>query len=43
MKKTLSISVLHYEMLLDVAKRAGRKKPEEFLEQTIKNLYNGGK
>jgi len=40
--KTLKINDLYYEMLVDCAK-AARKKPEAFIEETIKNLYQGKK
>jgi hypothetical protein len=39
MKKNISISSLHYEMLLELSKK-DRKKPEDFIETTIKNLYS---
>ena len=40
MKKNIYISSLHYEMLLDVSKKSRpMKKPEEIIEQQIKNLY----
>jgi hypothetical protein len=40
MKKSIQISSLHFEMLLELAKKS-RKKPEEFVETQIKNLYQG--
>lgn len=40
--KTLKINDLYYEMLVDISKSA-RKKPEEYIEQLIKNLYQGKK
>ena len=40
MKKQIYISALHYEMLLDVSKKMRpNKKPDEIIEQQIKNLY----
>ena len=40
MKKSIYISALHYEILLDVSKKSRpMKKPEEIIEQQIKNLY----
>ena len=40
MKKSIYIRSLHYEMLLDVSKKSRTmKKPEEIIEQQIKNLY----
>ena len=40
MKKSIYISSLHYEMLLDVSKKSRpMKKPEEIIEQQIKNIY----
>lgn len=40
--KTLKISDLCYELLVDIAKKE-RKKPDEYIEQLIKNLYAGKK
>jgi hypothetical protein len=40
--KNLKISALAYEMLLELSKR-NRNKPEDFIENTIKNLYQGKK
>ena len=37
--KTLKISDLCYELLVDISKKE-RKKPEEFIEQLIKSTYN---
>jgi hypothetical protein len=42
MKKNIAISTVCHEMLLELSKQA-RKKPEEFIEQQIKNLYSGSK
>ena len=40
MKKQIYINSLHYEMLVDVANRKKpRKKPEQYIEDFIKNLY----
>ena len=39
MKKQIYINSLHYEMLIDVSnRRKPKKKPEEIIEQQIKNL-----
>lgn len=40
--KTLKISDLCYELLVDASKKV-RKKPEEFIEQLIKSIYNNKK
>ncbi len=40
--KTLKINDLYMEMLIDISKQA-RKKPDEYIEQIIKNLYTGKK
>jgi len=37
--KTIKISSVHFEMLVQVAKRQ-RLKPEAFLEELIKNAFN---
>ena len=37
--KTLKISDLCYEMLIEISKQA-KKKPDEFIEQLIKSTYN---
>jgi hypothetical protein len=43
MKKNISLSVLSYEMLLELSKRS-RKKPDEYLEMMIKeNFYKSNK
>ena len=40
MKKQININSLHYEMLLDISnRRKSRKKPEQIIEDFIKNLY----
>ena len=40
MKKQIYINSLHYEMLIDIAKRKKPKqKPEQIIEDLIKNLY----
>tara|TARA_Y100001937_G_scaffold117987_1_gene171828 strand:+ start:377 stop:511 length:135 start_codon:yes stop_codon:yes gene_type:complete len=40
MKKQIYISALHYEMLLDVSRKSRpNKKPEQIIEDQIKNLY----
>jgi hypothetical protein len=36
--KSVKLSALVYEMLLTLSKKA-RKRPEDFLEDTIKELY----
>jgi hypothetical protein len=36
--KNLKISALAYEMLLELSKK-NRSKPEDFIESTIKTLY----
>ena len=44
MRKQLYINSLHYEMLLDISnKKKPRKKPEQIVEDLIKNLYTKGK
>ena len=44
MRKQLYINSLHYEMLLDISNRKKpRKKPEQIVEDLIKNLYTKGK
>lgn len=40
--KNLKISALAYEMLLELSKK-NRSKPEDFIENTIKNLYQNRK
>lgn len=40
--KNIKISSLVYEMLLELAKK-NRSKPEEFMENTIKTLYQNKK
>jgi len=40
--KTIKISALAYEMLLELSKK-DRKKPDDFVEQAIKNLYQSRK
>lgn len=40
--KTLKISDLCYELLVDIAKKE-RKKPDEYIEQLIKSTYNNKK
>jgi hypothetical protein len=40
--KNIRISSLSYEMLLELAKKS-RSKPEEFIENTIKTLYQSKK
>lgn len=43
MKKNISLSILSYEMLLELSKRS-RKKPDEYLEMMIKeNFYKSNK
>ena len=43
MKKNISLSVLSYEMLLELSKRS-RKKPDEYLEMMRKeNFYKSNK
>ena len=37
--KTIKLNALVYEMLLELSKK-DRKKPEDFIETTIKNLYS---
>ena len=40
MKKQIYINSLYYEMLIDVSnRRKPKKKPEEIIEELIKNLY----
>ena len=40
MKKQLYINALHYEMLIDISnRRKPKKKPEQIIEDLIKNLY----
>ena len=40
MKKQVYINSLYYEMLVDISNRKKpKKKPEEILEDLIKNLY----
>ena len=40
MKKQININSLYYEMLLDISnRRKPRKKPEQIIEELIKNLY----
>ena len=40
MKKQLYINSLHYEMLIDISnRRKPKKKPEQIIEDLIKNLY----
>ena len=44
MKKQLYINALHYEMLIDISNRKKpKKKPEQIVEDLIKNLYTKGK
>ena len=38
MKKNLSISIVVYEMLLEVSKKS-RKKPEKWIEEIVKEHY----
>tara|TARA_B100000902_G_C27213001_1_gene865454 strand:- start:198 stop:323 length:126 start_codon:yes stop_codon:yes gene_type:complete len=38
MKKNLSISIVVYEMLLEVSKKS-RKRPEVWLEEIVKENY----
>jgi len=38
MKKNLSISIVVYEMLLEVSKKS-RKRPEVWLEEVVKENY----
>jgi hypothetical protein len=40
--KNIKISSLAYEMLLELSKKS-RSKPEEFIENTIKALYQNKK
>jgi len=40
--KTLKISDLCYEMLIEISKQA-KKKPDEYIEQLIKSTYNNKK
>jgi len=40
--KTVKLSAIAYEMLLTLSKKA-RKRPEDFLEETIQALYQGKK
>ena len=40
MKEQLYINSLHYEMLIDISnRRKPKKKPEQIIEDLIKNLY----
>ena len=40
MRKQLYINTLHYEMLIDISnRRKPKKKPEQIIEDLIKNLY----
>ena len=40
MKKQIYINSLYYEMLIDVSnRRKPKKKPEQIIEELIKNLY----
>ena len=40
MKKQIYINSLYYEMLVDVSnRRKPKKKPEQIIEELIKNLY----
>ncbi len=40
MKKQIYINTLHYEMLIDISnRRKPKKKPEQIIEDFIKNLY----
>ena len=40
MRKQLYINSLHYEMLIDISnRRKPKKKPEQIIEDLIKNLY----
>ena len=44
MKKQLYINSLNYEMLIDIANRKKPKqKPEQIIEELIKNLYTDTK
>ena len=44
MKKQLYINSLHYEMLIDISnRRKPKKKPEQIIEDIIKNLYTNTK
>ena len=44
MRKQLYINSLHYEMLLDISNnKKPRRKPEQIVEELIKNLYTKGK
>ena len=44
MKKQIYINSLHYEMLIDISNRKKpKKKPEQIVEDLIKNLYTKGK
>jgi predicted CopG family antitoxin len=40
--KTIKLSSLAYEMLMELSKR-DRKKPDDFVEQLIKSLYQNKK
>lgn len=39
MKKSIAISILTYEMLLELSKKS-RKKPDEYLEMMIKENFS---
>ena len=44
MRKQIYINALHYEMLLDISnRRKPKKKPEQIIEEIIKNLYTNTK
>ena len=44
MKKQIYINSLHYEMLIDVSnRRKPKKKPEQIIEELIKNIYTNTK
>ena len=44
MKKQININSLYYEILLDISnRRKPRKKPEQIIEELIKNLYTDTK
>jgi hypothetical protein len=40
--KNIKISAVVYEMLLELSKKS-RQKPEDFIESTIKSLYQSRK
>jgi hypothetical protein len=40
--KSIRISALAYEMLLELSKK-NKKKPDDFIEMMIKDLYQGRK